>query len=199
MHADKQTPPKSVPAVSKAQIADVRAKLAAAGREPLFDRGTISDCPNCGGQMATTNDLERLVATPGLVYVVARLPGARCMTCASTELDGSGVAILETAAPREIVADYETSVTHSSSATLGTYFKMDLARVLGLKGRERLYWRVVDRDSAIVRIRRAEAGEEDPSPKLNNLMIATAGESPDSSGQRRRRSKRQQDTVTQRA
>lgn len=79
------------------------------------------------------------------------------MSCESTELDAAGVAILETRVPRGVVADYETAVTHSSGSTLGTYFKRDLARVMGLSGNERLDWKVVDRDKALVRVHRGES------------------------------------------
>ncbi len=154
MKDSKEEPTESAPRVSDEQLAELRAKLAAARREPVFPTGTVSECPNCGGKMVTTNELERTVATPGLVYVVARLPGARCVNCESTELDGSGVAMLETMTPRGLEADYETAVTHSSGTTLGTYFKQDLVRVLGLSGNERLYWKVVDRDQALVRVHR---------------------------------------------
>jgi hypothetical protein len=113
--------------------------------------------------MVTTNDLERAVAAPGLVYIVTRLPGAKCEKCESSELDGLGAAILARSAPRGIYADYETAVTHSSGSTLGTYFKMDLARVLNLSGNERLFWTVVDSDRALVRIERPSgAGLERP-------------------------------------
>lgn len=150
----------AAPKVSLEQLAQLKSKLAAARREPLLPAGTTSTCPNCGGKMLTTNDLNRAIATPGLVYVIANLPGARCVECESTELDGSGVAIIEATAPREIVADYETAVTHSSGTTLGTYFKMDLARVLKLTGEERLFWKVVDRDSAVVQVRRGKESDE---------------------------------------
>jgi len=142
------------PTVTESQLAELKAKLAAAGREPIQPLGTVSDCPNCGGRMITTNDLDRTLAVPGFVFVVTRLPGAKCERCGSSELDGPGIAILETTAPRELLADYETSVTHSSGATLGTYFKMDLVRVLGLSGSERLLWKVVDRDKALVSVQR---------------------------------------------
>lgn len=144
------------PEVTEEQLAELRGRLAVAQREPLLPAGSVSKCPNCGGRMLTTNDLEEMVPTPGLVYVIARLPGARCVDCKSTELDAAGVAILESAAPRGIVADYETTVSHSSGTSLGTYFKMDLARVMGLSGDERLLWKVVDRDKAFVQIARKE-------------------------------------------
>ena len=144
------------PEVTEEQLTELRGRLAVARGEPLLPAGSVSECPNCGGRMLTTNDLEEIVPTPGLVYVVARLPGARCLDCKSTELDAAGVAILESAAPRGIVADYETTVSHSSGTTLGTYFKMDLARVMGLSGNERLLWKVVDRDKAFVQITRKE-------------------------------------------
>jgi hypothetical protein len=150
----KQETPNKVPNITDEQLSELRAKLSSVASEPLFPTGTISVCPHCGGKMVTTNDLEQSVATPGLVYVLARLPGARCINCESTELDAAGVALLEARAPRGIVADYETAVTHSSGTTLGTYFKVDLVRVLGLSGNERLFWKVVDRDKALVHIHR---------------------------------------------
>lgn len=145
---------KAAPVVTLAQLAELKAKLAAAGREPVLPIGTVSVCPTCGGRMLTTNDLDRTVASPGLIFVVTRLPGARCTSCGATELDAAGVTILETSAPRAVWADFETAVTHASGATLGTYFKMDLARVLRLSGAERLSWRVIDRDRALVEVRR---------------------------------------------
>lgn len=144
------------PEVTEEQLTELRGRLAVARGEPLLPAGSVSECPNCGGRMLTTNDLEEIVPTPGLVYVVARLPGARCLDCKSTELDAAGVAILESATPRGILADYETTVSHSSGTTLGTYFKMDLARVMGLSGDERLLWKVVDRDKAFVQIARKQ-------------------------------------------
>ena len=146
----------SAPVVTEGQLAELKAKLAAASREPIRQVGEVSRCVTCGGRMVTTNDLDRAVAAPGLVFVVARLPGARCSDCGSTELDGSGVAILAATAPRDIWADYETAVTHASGNTLGTYFKMDLARVLGLSGAERLFWKVLDRDRALVQVQRKD-------------------------------------------
>lgn len=156
MKDTKEKPAEVAPTVTDEQLAELRARLAIAPREPVLPTGTVSECPNCGGKMVTTNDLDYTVATPGLVYVIARLPGARCVNCDSTELDGMGVAILESKAPRGLVADYETSVTHSSGTTLGTYFKVDLVRVLGLSGNERLYWKIVDRDKALVQVHRNE-------------------------------------------
>lgn len=156
------------PNVSEAQVAQLKARLAASDRQPIHPIGYATKCQTCGGRMTTTNDLERTVAAPGLVYVVARLPGAKCLDCGSTELDGSGVAILETAAPRGIWADYETTVTHSSGSTLGMYFKMDLARVLSLSGNERLLWQVVDRNSALVRVERRSSLRRDHSRRLTS-------------------------------
>ena len=173
MKGEKKKPTESAPEVTTEQLAELRARLAAVRSEPVLPTGTVTRCPNCGGRMVTTNDLERTVATPGIVYVVARLPGARCIDCESTEVDGSGVGILETRTPRGMIADYETSVSHSSGTTLGTYFKLDLVRVLGLSGNERLYWKVVDRDRAVVEIRRSSAltsGEASNSRQADQLQ-----------------------------
>lgn len=145
---------KSAPQITTEQIEALGVRFAALRGEPIETIGATSVCPDCGGEMTVVNDLERSVAVPGVVFVVSRLPGARCATCAATQLDASGLGILESTIPKEIIADYETAVTHSSGATLGTYFKMDLARVLKLVGNERLLWKVVDRDHALVRVAR---------------------------------------------
>jgi YgiT-type zinc finger domain-containing protein len=157
------------PLVTDAQIAALQAKLAAVPREPVRPAGAVSRCPNCGGQMITSNELERTIATPGLVYIVTRLSGAECSACGSSELDGRSAALLAQTARQGLWADYETAVTHSSGTTLGTYFKMDLARVLQLSGTEKLLWKVVNRDSALVYVDRnrdsSRLNEEDRSPR----------------------------------
>jgi hypothetical protein len=173
----KQEPPEDVPSVTKEQLSELKARLSVGRLEPLLPTGTTSVCPNCGGRMVTTNDLERTIASPGLVYVITHLPGARCESCESIELDGSGATILRTIAQREMVADYETSVTHSSGTTLGTYFKMDLSRVLGLTGDERLFWKVVDRNNVLVQIKRSES-REIRSHTVSTRIGAAAGNSP---------------------
>ena len=177
----------SAPRVTKQQLEELSARLAALRGKPLRQPGTVSVCPDCGGRMVVTNDLERASASPGLVFIVARLPGARCENCGASQLDGSGVGVIESLVPKEIIADYETSVTHSSGTTLGTYFKMDLARVLGLSGSERLFWKVVDRDRALVRVERTNRG--------GRSVVAhgsTASESGSEAGTLKRRSKRRQ-------
>lgn len=176
----RDTPSEPPPTITKEQLAELRARLAASGHEPVLPVGSITVCPECGGRMVTTNDLERVVATPGVVYVVPRLPGARCTNCKSTELDAAGAAILETGTPRALLADYETAVTHSSGATLGTYFKQDLARVMGLTGRERLSWKVVDRDQALVRVYRGEvrAPRTHKVGKSKSQTLASGQENP---------------------
>jgi YgiT-type zinc finger domain-containing protein len=187
MKSRKDGPQGPAPVVTERQLTELKTRIAAAGHEPVFPKGTLSACPNCGGRMLTTNDLEETVATPGLVYIVSRLPGARCVDCGSVELDAAGVAILESATPRGIWADYETTVTHSSGSTLGTYFKMDLVRVLGLAGSERLFWKVLDRDKALVSIERPSG------PRPASLMIRTgrAPSGPKQAPTRRRRNRAQ--------
>lgn len=154
--AGRESADKSAPRPSDAQIRELSARLSAASKAPLFQIGEESSCPDCGGRMITTNDLERTVPVPGIVFVVTRLPGARCLDCGAEQIDGGGVGIVETTIPRPIVADYETAVTHSSGTTLGTYFRTDLARVLALTGHERLYWKVVDKNRAIVEVFRSQ-------------------------------------------
>ncbi|MCI4323000.1 MAG: hypothetical protein L3K03_03105 [Thermoplasmata archaeon] len=176
----------SAPQVTNAQLELLRSRLTTTKGQPLLARGTTSVCPDCGGRMVTTNDLEETIAAPGLVFVVPRLPGARCLECGATQLDGAGVAILETLLPKEILADYETAVTHSSGKTLGTYFKMDLARVLRLTGNERLFWKVVDRDRALVRVERSATDSSNRTKPNLESSQASQEESPSKARSRRR-------------
>jgi hypothetical protein len=110
--------------------------------------------------MVSSNDLEESIVTPGLAIVVTRLPGAKCSSCGDKLIDGAAAASLDARFSSGILADYETSVTRASGKTLGTYFKMDLVRVLGLTGNEQLFWKVVDRDMVFVEISR-------PSSKIS--------------------------------
>ncbi|MCI4347194.1 MAG: hypothetical protein L3J97_01070 [Thermoplasmata archaeon] len=164
----------SAPKITNAQIEQLQSILAAGPGDPLFAPGSASTCPDCGRRMVTTNDLEETIAAPGLVIIVTRLPGARCESCGAKQLDGSGVGIVESSLPKGIVADYETSVTHSSGKTLGTYFKMDLARVLDLTGSERLFWKVVDKNRAVVSVQRGYGrgrSHSDLYPRARNPRV----------------------------
>lgn len=111
-------------------------------------------CEICGKEtMVTTNNLQVTIPTPGRVRIVTRLPGAECTNCGTKELDAGGAAILEEHRANEIVADYETTVT-TVGPMLATYLKGDLRRVLHLKGKERLRWKIIDRDHAVVEVER---------------------------------------------
>ena len=104
--------------------------------------------------MVTTNNLERVIATPTALVVLARLPGAECARCGATSYDPAALALTLEHSGSEIVADYETKVTRTSGSTLGTYFKADLSRVLRLSGKERLRWKVLNKDKALVEVER---------------------------------------------
>lgn len=142
------------PKVTKEQIAELKQRLAARGRGPLLPTGTKTWCPQCGGEAVATNDLRWVTATPGTVFVIMQLPGTRCPECGSIGFDAATILAAEAEVPNRILADYETAVTRTSGKTIGTYLKMDLARVLNLKGRERMFWKVLDNDRALVEIRR---------------------------------------------
>jgi hypothetical protein len=152
--------------VTDDQVVELEARILAARGGPVLPAGSVTICPVCRGRMVTTNDLHRAVAAPGLVYIVTRLPGAKCENCENSELDGLWAAILAQSTPSSIRADYETAVTHSSGSTLGTYFKMDLARVLNLSGGERMFWTVVDSDKAFVRIERPTSTQTEKTDKV---------------------------------
>lgn len=181
-HADE-----SAPRITKQKLDELSARLAALSGRPRREPGAVSICPDCGGRMVVTNDLERASASAGRVFIVARLPGARCENCGASQLDGSGVGIMESLVPRETVANYVTSVTHSRGTTLGTRFKTDLARVLRLSGSERLSWKVLDRDQALVQVKRtSRSGRSTPA------HTPPDSESGGETGARKRRSKRRQ-------
>ena len=146
------------PMITHEQLSTLRRRLRSHDRSPLLPSGTVSECGVCGGSMRTTNNLQKAVATPGVVYVVTRLPGAQCERCGAVEYDAGALAAVQEQLPREIQADYETSVTVAGGKTLGTYFKRDLARVLALSGQEALFWKVLDRDRAVVEVRRRTRG-----------------------------------------
>ncbi len=103
--------------------------------------------------MVATNNLHETIATPFGARVVTRLPGAECTYCGTKELDAGGAAILAEFETNEIVADYETTVT-TVGPMLATYLKGDLRRVFELKGREKLRWKIIDRDHAVVEVER---------------------------------------------
>jgi YgiT-type zinc finger domain-containing protein len=159
MKKQKENEMEDAPEITQKQIDELKSRLSARGGEPLFPPGTETVCPTCGGVMVTTNNVEEAVATPGLVMFITRLPGAKCVSCGRTLIDGAAAATLESRFSSGMLADYETTVTRASGKTLGTYFKQDLVRVLGLTGKEQLFWKVVDRDRVLVEVSRYRSRE----------------------------------------
>ena len=151
--ASKETG-KDIPRITEAQLELTRKRILSATRNPLFPAGTVTTCPVCKGEMVTTNNLTRAIATPMALVVLTRLPGAECVRCGAREYDPAALAITMEHSGSEIVADYETKVTRASGRTLGTYFKADLSRVLKLSGKERLRWKVLGQDKALVEVER---------------------------------------------
>jgi hypothetical protein len=145
---------RDAPKVTKKQIADLKQRLATSRHEPLLSLGTQTRCPECGGVAVATNDLRWVTATSDAVFVVTQLPGTRCADCGSTAFDAPALLAAQAGVPNRLLADYETAVTRTSGRTMGTYLKMDLARVLKLRGSERMYWKVLDTDRVLVEIRR---------------------------------------------
>lgn len=152
--------PSDVPEVTQEQVRDLQGRLLEAPREPLLPEGEVTDCPICDGDMVTTNNLKKAIPTPHGLTVVTRLPGARCTQCDASQFDPAAIALILEHSDAEILADYETTVTKASGSSLGTYFKKDLTRVLGLDGSEHLLWTVLDKDHALVEIERDEEEAE---------------------------------------
>jgi hypothetical protein len=149
-----RSPPQDERSTTEDQMDLTRKLVLASSRAPLLPTGTITACQVCGGDMVTTNNLRKAIPVPMGLIILAGLPGAQCTRCKSVAYDaGALAAILENSAS-EIVADYETRVTRASGSTLGTYFRADLSRVLRLSGKERLRWKVLDKDRAFVEVER---------------------------------------------
>lgn len=144
----------TIPKGTPEQLEEARRLLRSAPREPLLPAGTVTSCQFCGREtMVTTNNLQIAIPTPSGVRIVTRLPGAECVTCGTKHLDAGAAAILEEHRANEIVADYETTVT-TIGPMLATYLKGDLRRIFGLKGKERLRWKIIDRSHAVVEVER---------------------------------------------
>ena len=142
------------PTLTREQIDLTRKLVLASSREPLLPTGTISPCQVCGGDMVTTNNLKKAIAVPMGLVILVGLPGAQCTRCRSVAYDAGALAMILEHSGSEIVADYETRVTRASGNTLGTYFKADLSRVLRLSGKEKLHWKVLDEDRALLEVER---------------------------------------------
>ena len=147
-------PPPGVHVVTQEEMEKVRGLIRTGPREPLRKTGTVEKCPECKGRLVTTNDLVRTMVVPGGILRITRLPGARCSDCGVEFYDAAAVTLVEDARQNEIIADYETKVTRAAGKMLGTYFRADLVRVLGLKGKEILKWKVVGRNRAVVDVER---------------------------------------------
>lgn len=147
-------PPEDLPAVTEEQLRQLRGKMLASPREPLLPAGTVTQCALCKGAMVTTNDLRKVIPTSAGLLVITRLPGAKCTSCGEQQFDAAALAIILEHSGQEIVSDYETTVSRTSGKMIGTNFKGDLPRVLALKGQERLRWKIIDRNHALVEVER---------------------------------------------
>lgn len=134
----------------------LRAKWADLPHEPLLPAGATGACPICDGDdtLVTTNNLSKTIPEPGGVRVITRLPGAQCTECGAKTFDAAALAIIEENKGHPIVADYDTRVSRSGKLP-AVLVKEDLRRVLGLEPGHHLRWTVLDRDHALVEVRRA--------------------------------------------
>jgi hypothetical protein len=170
----ENTVPTDAPQITDVQRERLRALVLARGKEPLLPTGSITECQQCKGEMLTTNDLEKLVPTPRGLIVVTRLPGASCLRCGAVQYDSSALRLILEHSGSEITADYHTTVTRASGKTLGVYLKADLARVMNLQGAEKMAWKVLDRDHALVEIERVSPPRVDV-PRKRGLRGPAAG------------------------
>lgn len=124
----------------------------------FWPAGSVSECPRCGeARFVGRDDLSHEVPRPGGVIVFLHLRGARCEACEAQSLEPDDLVRLEAEAGVAIVADYEAKVSSIGSGTVGTYWPKDVVRLLGLTPGKRAFIMVLDRDTALVKFRRASA------------------------------------------
>lgn len=117
--------------------------------------GSVSDCPGCGKRaFVGRDDLGHEVAKPDGLVIFRHLRGARCESCGVQSLEGEDLAALEQEAGVELLADYEAKVSSIGSGTVGTYWPKDVVRVLRLGPDRRLFIKVLDPDTVLVRVDR---------------------------------------------
>lgn len=135
----------------------IRKIIRQAPKEPLLPAGTRRACPICDGDdtLVTTNNLTKTIPEPGGVRVITRLPGAQCTECGAKTFDAAALAIIEEHKGQPIVADYDTRVSRSGKLP-AVLVKEDLRRVLGIEPGHHLRWTVLDRDHALVEVRRTK-------------------------------------------
>jgi YgiT-type zinc finger domain-containing protein len=143
------------PTISDKDLDTLRKQVLQTPQEPLFPAGHVSACPVCSGAdtMVTTNRLTHVVATPGGVREITRLPGAQCHACGAKQFDPAALALIEEHRGSTIWADYDTRVSRSGNVP-AILVKEDLRRVLGIHPGDHLSWRVIDRDHALVEVKR---------------------------------------------
>lgn len=135
------------------RVAREVSKAAASFR--AWPRGSIVDCPNCAKRaFVGRDDLSREVVRAEGVVVFRHLRGGRCEACGAQALEGEDLVAVEQEAGVELVADYEAKVSHIGSGTVGTYWPKDVVRVMRLGPDRRLFIKVIDPDTAIVKVDR---------------------------------------------
>ncbi len=95
-HRDENdTPdPADVPGITGGQIRDLQARIRVTTREPLLPEGELTQCAICGGEMVTTNNLQKSISTPHGLTVITRLPGAHCTRCSAAQFDAAATALI---------------------------------------------------------------------------------------------------------
>lgn len=138
--------------------AEIRSALQATR---LWPAGSISRCPNCAeDSFVGRDDLTLEVPRAGVVVIFRHLHGARCSRCNAQTLEPSEELDIESETAAGIVADYEAKVSNIGSGTVGTYWPKDVVRVMGLNPDKKAFIHVLDRDTALIKFRRARPGSE---------------------------------------
>lgn len=127
--------------------------------------GAVAACPNCGQRaFVGRDDLSHEVAKRDGLLVFRHLRGARCESCGVQSLEAEDLVAVEQEAGVELVADYEAKVSNIGSGTVGTYWPKDVVRVMRLGPNRRLFIKVIDADTALVKVdRRRPRAEEGPN------------------------------------
>ncbi len=117
--------------------------------------GSVTECPNCGKRaFVGRDDLSHEVAKRDGLVVFRHLHGGRCESCGVQSLEGEDLVAVEHESGVELVADYEAKVSNIGSGTIGTYWPRDVVRVMRLGPDRRLFIKVIDADTALVKVDR---------------------------------------------
>ena len=126
-------------------------------RSRFWPPGSVERCARCGERaFAGKDDIVFKVDVPGVEMVFFDVRGGECSACGLQRLEWVDETRVARLAGPAIVSDHEVKVSNFGANAVGTYWPRDLVRNLRLSPDCRAYVRVLDEDTAVVRILRPE-------------------------------------------